>query len=188
MLWSLLKKSSMKKNKFLKILAVVLTILYPFIIFTALHQGYSLHLMTGVLATAILLNFLKHKQVFLLITGIILIAALAYFKNPLFLKLYPVLMNTGITLIFALSLCKKPLLTIFAEQMGHKPTPDMKAYTRKATLAWTIFMAILTSISLTTVFMSDRTWALFNGCIAYILIALMFGAEYCYRRIKCQKQ
>ena len=178
----------MKKNNILKILTIILTVLYPFIIFTALRQGYSLRLMAGILALVILLNFLKHKQIVLLILGILLITALTYFQNPLFLKLYPVLMNMGITMLFSLSLRQKPLIQFFAERMGHELTSDMKTYTRKATIAWAVFMATLTIISLTTVFMSDFVWTLFNGCIAYILIALMFGAEYCYRRQQCPKQ
>ena len=43
-------------------------------------------------------------------------------------------------------------------------------------------MYALTGISCITVFLSTEIWALFNGLISYILIGLMFVAEFIVRR------
>ena len=55
-------------------------------------------------------------------------------------------------------------------------------YAKKATYAWVIFMYALTCISCITVFLSTEIWALFNGLISYILIGVMFAAEFVVRR------
>ena len=106
--------------------------------------------------------------------------------NILFLMLYPVCMNFLICSAFLLSLKGTPLITVFAEKMGHSLTPDVLSYTRKATWAWGIFMAINTLVSLITVFLPLSYWTFYNGFLSYILIGLMFGAEYlCRRRSAC---
>ena len=38
------------------------------------------------------------------------------------------------------------------------------------------------SALVTALWMSDRAWALYNGLIAYVLIGLLFGAEWLVRQ------
>jgi uncharacterized membrane protein len=57
------------------------------------------------------------------------------------------------------------------------------AYTRKVTIAWSLFFAVNGLIAwYTAVFASFDTWALYNGAVAYVLIGLMFTAEWLIRR------
>ena len=58
-----------------------------------------------------------------------------------------------------------------------------KIYTKRLTYVWCVFLFINLIISIATVFMSDRIWALYNACISYIALGLMFGVEYIVRII-----
>jgi uncharacterized membrane protein len=61
-------------------------------------------------------------------------------------------------------------------------------YTRRVTIAWTVFFAINGSIALYTATSSPlATWALYNGFIAYFLIAAMFGIELAIRFVVMRK-
>jgi uncharacterized membrane protein len=51
------------------------------------------------------------------------------------------------------------------------------------TKVWCGFFAVNASISLFTVWWSDpQLWLLYNGVIAYLLIAILFSAESLYRQ------
>ena len=178
------KKSSMPPitYKILKAIGFIFAFLYPFCIFLLLKSGVSLRFISLLLLIAVLSSFLKSKQKTFLFVGLTLILCLLFTNNDLFLRLYPVCMNGLICLSFWMSLREKPLITLFAEKMGHKPTQKMLVYTKKATIAWGVFMGINTIASVFTLFMPLWIWTLYNGLISYILIGIMFGAEYLIRR------
>lgn len=97
-------------------------------------------------------------------------------------KLYPVLVNLGFLLVFAWSLTSSQTVV---ERIARLTEPDLPQiavrYTRKVTIAWCVFFSINGLIALLTVFMSNQAWALYNGLIAYILMGIMFAAEYLIR-------
>lgn len=100
-------------------------------------------------------------------------------------------MNAGVCSVFALSLRKTPLITQFAQKINKNNLDDKELnYTRRATIAWAIFMFFNTIASLITVFLSNETWVLYNGFVSYILIGIMMGAEYLIRKgiKKCSRQ
>lgn len=169
-------------KKLLKFMGTFLMFLYPFIVFYALYSGISLKIISLLLIAIIGFNFLKFKSYIILFTGTLLSVLLFIYQNALFAKLYPVFMNLNISILFFISLFKKPLITAFAEKMGYKITPQVFIYTKKATIAWGIFMLVLTLFSIMTVFTSDYVWIIFNGFISYILIALMFLIEFIIRK------
>ncbi len=64
----------------------------------------------------------------------------------------------------------------------HLPRAGIE-YTRKITLVWCGFFLGNGLIALyTTLYASFEAWALYNGFIAYLLIACLFGGEFLYRR------
>ena len=178
------KKSLMHltTNKVLKAFGFVFILLYPFCIFLMLKRGLSLRFMSLLLFVLILSSFLRSGKKVFLYVGFVLITGLLLFNNDLFLRLYPVCMNFIVCLSFWLSLREKPLVTLFAEKMGHKPDKNMLSYTKKATIAWAIFMTVNTVVSIITLFTNLWFWTLYNGLISYILIGIMFIAEYLIRR------
>ncbi len=178
-------KKLLMNHKLLKAMVLFLSLLYPFCVFWALRCGVSLRWMALFLLIFVLSAFLRSQQKIILGIGLVLAGLLLFFNNEIFLKLYPVCMNTLICASFWLSLRDKPLITAFAEKMGQQMTPAVLQYTRKATIAWGIFMALNTLISLITLLMPMWFWTLYNGFIAYLLIGIMFGGEYLVRR-RCQ--
>lgn len=97
---------------------------------------------------------------------------------------YPVVMNAGLLFVFAHGLVYPPTIV---ERIARLSTPDLPAaavrYTRRVTIAWCVFFVCNGAAALYTVlFTSFETWALYNGAIAYGLIAAMFGGELLTRR------
>jgi uncharacterized membrane protein len=139
----------------------------------------------------VMFSFLRNKNKYFFILGLTLSFVVIFFNQDIFLKLYPVLMNASVFTIFWLSLYKTPLITQFAKKLQKQPLNEYAIkYTKNATLAWTIFMAVNTVISFITVFLSDEIWALYNGFISYILIGTMMLIEYIIRKrnLKCLHQ
>ena len=88
-------------------------------------------------------------------------------------------MNTCIFLIFFSSLfTKETIIQKFAKVLEGELKPKVAIYTRKLTYVWCIFLFINLLISILTIFMSDKIWMIYNGCISYILIGLLFIIEY----------
>lgn len=171
----------MKNNAPVRAAAAAAVACYPFAVFFAIKNGCG-GAAVAVLLGAVLLGFFLNRQKILLFGGISILAISAVFRRAELVKLYPVVMNFTVMAIFALSLKRKPLVQIIGEKMRGALPPEGIEYARKATLAWAAFMLFLGLCSLATVFMQNEVWAVFNGFLSYILIALMFFCEYLARR------
>jgi uncharacterized membrane protein len=58
----------------------------------------------------------------------------------------------------------------------------MRVYTRKVTLAWTIYFVVMACLSVALfAFAHFETWALFANLLTPFTMALMFGGEYVLR-------
>lgn len=76
----------------------------------------------------------------------------------------------------------KPFITGLAERVHTVFTPDMAAYTRKATLAWTLYFMGMALVSLLLYLLAPfDAWALFANLLTPLAVALMFGGEYLLR-------
>lgn len=67
--------------------------------------------------------------------------------------------------------------------MDGELTDFSRNYTRKLTYVWCVFLFVNLSISIATVFLSERIWEIYNACISYIALGVMFGVEYIVRII-----
>lgn len=175
----LLKKSLIK---IIKVLGIGFAFIYPFVVFFALKQQVAVQLLVLLLLVAAGLGFVRHKNIIILLCVLLFGLGLAIFNDDIFLKLYPVLMNVSICCMFALSLRGTPLITKFAKKMGYVLDAEQQEYTKRATIAWAIFMFCLAIVSLVTVFLSDEVWTVFNGLISYVLIGMMMGVEFIVRK------
>lgn len=76
---------------------------------------------------------------------------------------------------------REPLCTRFARSV-HAPlvlTPQHERYTRRVTLAWTVFFAAMVLVSTMLFFMAPiTTWSFFANFLTLPLVVLMFVAEY----------
>ena len=106
-----------------------------------------------------------------------------------YLRLYPVCINILMFVLFLNSLLRPPSIV---ERIARISEPDLSAagitYTRKVTKAWCCFFVFNGTLSLFTgLSTSLEVWALYNGVISYLLMALLFGGEYMFRA-RCRRR
>ena len=76
-----------------------------------------------------------------------------------------------------------PLCTQLSRRLHGPLTPAEIAYTRKATVAWTLFYGMLAVLILVLFFVTSlRVWSLITNFAVFGLIGLMFAADHAIRR------
>jgi uncharacterized membrane protein len=114
----------------------------------------------------------------------LVLAACAIWANALLpLKLYPVLVNAAFLAAFSYSLVEPPTVI---ERLARLTEPDLPpaaiGYTRRVTQVWCVFFVLNGAIALgTALWASEAVWSLYTGVISYVLMGLLFGAEYLVR-------
>lgn len=118
------------------------------------------------------------------VLGTVCVVLLFHFSKIYALKFYPVIVNSFIFCVFFSSVfCEETIIQKIAKKMDGELTDFSRNYTRKLTYVWCIFLFVNLSISFATVFMSPKVWELYNACISYIALGVMFGVEYIVRII-----
>ncbi len=172
---------SVKAGLFLASLA------YPFVVYWGLNQG--LHFWLIVLLFLLLIGrcwvaqTAKERWVVIGLAMVVLAVVLMVGKEY-GLKLYPVMINVSLLALFGLSLFSSmPIVERMARLTDANLPPHAVIYTRRVTQVWCLFFAINGSISLFTVFAKNGDfWLLYNGVIAYVLIAIMMAGEWLIRQ------
>jgi uncharacterized membrane protein len=106
-----------------------------------------------------------------------------WWNDALALLLTPVLVNLALFAAFAASFFQRETLieTLALEQAGSLSS-DERAYCRKVTALWCAFLLANAAVSAKLALDDDRAlWALYVGVIAYVLMGLLFAAEFVYR-------
>jgi uncharacterized membrane protein len=99
------------------------------------------------------------------------------------LKLYPVVVNLSFLVIFAFSLAKPPSAIEIIARLKEELDVDGIAYTRRVTQIWCVFFILNATIAAWTVFQQNpEYWLLYNGFIAYALMAILIIVEVIYRK------
>lgn len=114
-----------------------------------------------------------------------LIAGYALLSNDaLPLRFYPVAINLGLLTVFGWSLLHPPTVIERFARLQEPDLPDAAVpYVRRVTQVWSGFFVINGSISLATaLWASDAIWALYNGCLSYVAMGLLFAAEWVVRQ------
>ena len=106
------------------------------------------------------------------------------FNQAMPLKLYPALVNLVMLMVFGLSLRFPPTVV---ERLARLQQPDLPAagvrYTRRVTQVWCAFFILNGSLAtVTAVWASDQVWVLYNGFLAYVMIAVLFAGEWLVRQ------
>lgn len=168
------------------IIFVALSVAYPLVVYWAMGRFEPRWLAVLLLVLALLRAAATRQAVWLAAAaGAAVLAGLAtVFNQALPLKLYPALINAVMLLVFGASLVFPPSAV---ERIARLTEPDLPpagvAYTRRVTQIWCGFFVFNgTAALVTALWMSDRTWALYNGLIAYGLIGLLFGGEWLVRQ------
>lgn len=108
----------------------------------------------------------------------------AAYDAQLAVRLYPAFMNAALLAAFAFSLARGPSLI---ERLARLHEPDLPPsgirYTRRVTWVWAIFFAMNGAAALWTALFADwHVWTLYNGLIAYVAMAILFGGEFLIRQ------
>jgi uncharacterized membrane protein len=170
----------------------LLTTLYPFAVYFGtqyLPPWKIASVLMVLLGLRLIASYsIKHWSYPLLIVGIMYFGVAIWSNQLLTLRFYPVIANAAMLLLFAWSLYSPPSLIERIARIQHPNLPpEGVIYTRRVTQIWCGFFSINGSIALATALWSSmETWSLYNGLIAYILMGILFAAEYLIR-IKTQK-
>ncbi|MET0265475.1 MAG: hypothetical protein ABW202_07670 [Duganella sp.] len=167
-------------------LAAALTLLYPLAIWLGHGQVEPRWLALLLLAAAALrLPALRLRGAARWsVIGALVLGAYAVASNLLLpLKLYPVLVSAALLAGFAYSL-GTPMSAVerMARLRGDDFPPVAQAYMRTVTQVWCGFFVVNGAIALgTALWASEAVWSLYTGVISYVLMAILFGAEYLVR-------
>ena len=181
-------------TRFAALVAGASLVLYPVLVYFGVRR-----LRAGWLAVALIAVFAlrlltirwgsgfrpTRSQVALVCVGGIALALLSLLqRRPDAMLYYPALVNAALLAVFGYSLLRPPTVIeqIARFKDGDLP-PEAVAYTRRVTIAWAVFFIVNGGIALYTARATSlETWALYNGPIAYVLIGVVFGAEWLVRR------
>ena len=119
----------------------------------------------------------------------LLVIFLFWYTRIFAFKFYPVIMDFLFFAMFFSSLFMKETVIQKIERMmeGGELNDCVKKYTRNLTYIWCVFLFANFLIALSTVFMDDKIWMLYNGCISYLAVGTFFIIEYIIRIIMKKK-
>ena len=121
----------------------------------------------------------KSHKIFSFLVAIFFIA-LFIFRQPEIMYWYPVLMSGVMLIIFGISLFSKQ--SIIELQNPDLPEKGI-IYTRKITQIWCTFFIVNGLIaSLLILLKKFDFWAIYTGIISYILMGILLGGEWIYRK------
>ncbi len=178
----------MTRAMFVRALVMVFFIAYPFIVYFGLSIlppsffGLVLVVLLG-MRFGVLLP--EERLVFLPILLIFLAYSVTavFVGNAQMLLYYPALVNFTFFLVFANSLRSgEPLLLRIVRTRGYEISEHAPRYLFWLTAVWSVFFVLNGLVSIWTSTLSMQAWTLYNGLIAYILVAILGGGEWLFRR------
>ena len=100
----------------------------------------------------------------------------------------PMLIDLALCWLFGRTLRRgaEPLVTSFARHAhGGDLPPDIPAYTRRVTLAWTLLFAAMAAVAAwLAAFGPERAWTWFVYAVSPALVAALFLGEFAWRRVR----
>ena len=114
--------------------------------------------------------------------GATLVSAL--WNSAVSLLLTPAFVSLALLLAFALSfLQRETVVEALARAQIGALAQEERAYCRKVTAIWCAFFLGNAALASQLALFSPRgVWALYTGCIAYVLMGLLFASEFVYRQ------
>lgn len=125
---------------------------------------------------------IKKIRTFFPILVTVFVIVLFHYTQWIIVKYYPVVVNFSLFMMFFVtSFQKETVIQRFVRMIEPDIKPKALEYTRNLTYVWAGITFLNCLVSLATVFMSEKVWAWYNGCISYVLIGLIFAIEYIVR-------
>jgi uncharacterized membrane protein len=174
----------------MKRLALLLVPAYPFVVWFALERWSSRGV--ALLALAVLalraatmreaLAAAAESRVALSAVVLLCVAAALFDWQPLLLAV-PVVASGFAALLFGRSLAGVPLVERFARADHPELISELTGYCRTVTRVWFVFLVANAAVALgLALFAPLATWALYTGLISYLLMGLVFAAEWLVRQ------
>jgi uncharacterized membrane protein len=172
------------------ILFAALSVLYPVLAVIGVHMagaGAVIALLLLSLVARALFPAARKMSILLTAAPLAVAAALAVAArlNPeLSVRLYPAFMNLAMLIAFAVTLWKPPSMIETFARITEPGLPESGVrYTRVVTMVWIGFFVINGGLALwTALYGSWRSWTLYNGVIAYLMMGVLLGGEYLVRQ------
>ncbi len=175
--------------------AVLVVVLYPAAVYYGLihfsiRKVALLLFLVFLLSTAFRVGAVRkdrklvQRSVGMLLGVAILLVSASIFQQPGFVLALPVLINAVLFVGFAGSLRGEvSLIERFARMQQENLSEEELRYCRRLTVIWSGFFLFNGGVALLlSVWGPFSWWALYNGLIAYLLIGLLGGIEYVYRK------
>lgn len=171
----------------LRVLAVLVVLAYPFIVFFGLQtfEPRQMVLLLLLLAACRVMGGQAQDGMFFYWLGALALAAgfTLVLNSSAGLLFYPVLMNIAMLVFFAGSLVRPPtVIERIARRQEGQLSDEAISYTRKVTGVWCVFFLVNALISTMTVFADRNIWLLYNGFVSYVLMGILFVVEYLVRQ------
>ena len=178
----------MNQPAVLRVLLVVLLAFYPFIIYFGIRV-LPASFFGIALAVLLLLRFVftqpgeRTTAVPALLLLLAYAVAAAVVGSTQMLMYYPVIINFLMCALFAGSLRhEEPLLLRLVRARGMPMSVHAPRYLTRLTAVWAGFFALNGLIALWTTTQSMELWTIYNGMLAYVLIAALISGEWIFRR------
>jgi len=179
------------------VIFTLLLLVYPLVMHFSIHYGHAeigVYYLAMLLMLPLLFTLLQGRRPAGWMLGVallaLLITGLGVIEAGVMIIIPPAIMFAALFVFFASSLRAEgtPVVTrlaavIRAEQLS----PEIRSYTRKATIAWSVFfLAMLMASLMLGLWAPLEIWSWFSNFLAYVLIAVMFIVEYLVRRHSLQ--
>ena len=177
----------MKPAILIRVFFVACVAVYPFLVYFGIkHLPPSFFGLALMVLLAMRFGVLVPEErpilvpVLAIFLGYALLAAIL--KSTPMLLYYPALVNFSLCVIFANSLRQdEPLLLRMVRARGAPISEHGPKYLYRLTGVWAVFFALNGSVAIWTSGLSIEIWTLYNGLIAYFLIAALIGGELLFR-------
>lgn len=174
-------------NRLLGLILLLAGLIYPFAVyFTIEHLSPRVFaaLLGGLWLARLLLGEKRPGSRWMALAALLFCALLGVAGEPKLLRWYPVLLSTMLLSLFTLSLKFGPPLVERLARLREPDLPDIAVrYTRKVTQVWALFFLCNGLIAgALTLWAPLSWWTLYNGLISYLLMGLLFAAEWLVRQ------
>ncbi len=170
----------------------IITLCYPLMVHLGIYSGHlalALYALCGLLIAPALFQLASRRHInhsagiALLASLLLLLCSESY--GVYIVQAHPIIMFSLMLLLFGSSLApnETPLINRFAILIRGEVSDEVLDYGRKATIAWSLFFAIMlgTSIYL-SLYASLEAWSWFANVVSYLLTGAMFVCEFAVRR------
>lgn len=167
---------------------LIILALYPLVVYFGI-RSFPPSFFGILLGILVLLRFRilepEERSVALPVTLLLVAYAVAstILGSTRMLLYYPVLINTILCVVFGLSLRQEEALLLRIVRARNIPlSARAPTYLNRLTAVWTVFFALNALAALWTTTASFETWTLYNGLIAYFLVAALVAIEWVFRQ------